>query len=405
MYAVDQIMIYRLIILNGDRRGEQITLTQAPMIIGRAETCDIRFNDPEIALSHAEITHTPDGLYIRDLGSMNRLLINNREVRAAHPKHGDVVEVGHTRFLVQAYVQAEVTGKVEEEIKDEDKRWRIAGGVLLLLVIAVIIFIPRCEHHMKKLRARPNSTILLPPPNETEVDQPHQVLPPPETNAMIPQGPLVDIQSRHDGSAGTPRPTEIQEIPQGRAKPPAEPTVSQQEPNPEKPIKPTAVNKHETEAVPITVPPKQETVLPLKVTPKAEVPLVLPAGRLITILETDINKFPESDQFKEMRLLTIRLSASVQLKEIDAEAVRVEVTFLEKNKFTGQISPVLGEPKVLTVQGKWPTDEQKSVATSYVVPATKNTSERLMQYYGFIIRVYYSEKLQDELRQPKNYAR
>ena len=42
-------MIYRLVILNGDRRGERITVTEEPMSIGRGETCDIRFDDPEVA--------------------------------------------------------------------------------------------------------------------------------------------------------------------------------------------------------------------------------------------------------------------------------------------------------------------------------------------------------------------
>ena len=128
-------MIYRLIILSGDRRGEQITLTREPMIIGRAATCEIRLSDPEIALSHAEIAHPDDGIFIRDLGSMNRLLINNREVHEAHLKHGDVVEVGHTRFLIQAYVQAEV--ERESEAEDQEEKAPIASDQVLVAGAAV----------------------------------------------------------------------------------------------------------------------------------------------------------------------------------------------------------------------------------------------------------------------------
>ncbi|MEI7879827.1 MAG: FHA domain-containing protein, partial [bacterium] len=169
-------MIYRLIILSGDRRGEQITLSQDPMTIGRDKSCDICLNDPEIALSHAEITHTTEGLFIRDLGSMNRLIINHREVHEAHPKHGDVVEVGNTRLLIQAYVQAEVQGKPEKEEKDEeDKRWRIVGAFLLLLVTGIIIFIPRCERWMISPRTRQGklpAAQLLPPPGQMEISRP-----------------------------------------------------------------------------------------------------------------------------------------------------------------------------------------------------------------------------------------
>ena len=44
------------------------------------------------------------------------------------------------------------------------------------------------------------------------------------------KGPLKNKQSPQDGSAGTPRPTENQEISQGRAKPPAEPRLFQRAP-------------------------------------------------------------------------------------------------------------------------------------------------------------------------------
>lgn len=130
-------MIFRLIILNGDRRGERITLTAEPMRIGREDGSEIRFNDPEIASLHAEITHRKDGLFIRDLGSMNRILVNNRETREAVLKHGDVVEVGQTRFLVQAYVQAEVLG---EEQQARRRLWKnIAIGITLTAILALAI--------------------------------------------------------------------------------------------------------------------------------------------------------------------------------------------------------------------------------------------------------------------------
>lgn len=130
-------MIFRLIILNGERRGERITVTAEPMRIGREEGSEIRFNDPEIASLHAEITHRKDGLLIRDLGSMNRILVNNHETHEAVLKHGDVVEVGRTRFLVQAYVQAEVLG---EEQQARRRLWKnIAIGVTLVAIIALAV--------------------------------------------------------------------------------------------------------------------------------------------------------------------------------------------------------------------------------------------------------------------------
>jgi hypothetical protein len=123
-------------------------------------------------------------------------------------------------------------------------------------------------------------------------------------------------------------------------------------------------------------------------------------------------KFPETDKFQEMRLLTIHLASKESLRELNPDAVRVEVVFAEKNPTTGQINPTLpgGTPADLTIQGKWPGTEQKSVVASYIVPVSATTTNSTntnyqSKYYGFIIRVYYQGTLQDELSQPKDLPR
>ncbi len=103
-------MIFRLVVLNGPTRGERITIPMEPMTIGRGEDCGLRLSDPEVAQEHAILEHTDDGLLVHDLGTMNRILVNKHEVREAHLKHGDVIEIGRTTFLVQAFVQAEISG-------------------------------------------------------------------------------------------------------------------------------------------------------------------------------------------------------------------------------------------------------------------------------------------------------
>ncbi len=146
-----QLMIFRLIILNGDRRGERVTVAPDPMRIGRDPACEININDTEIAALHAEIAHTPNGPRIRDLGSMNRILVNNHETREAQLKHGDVVEVGRTRFLIQAYVQAEVQGEAQEAKR---RLWKkIAILVVALIILAVVT--QRCRRHEPPKLATP----------------------------------------------------------------------------------------------------------------------------------------------------------------------------------------------------------------------------------------------------------
>ena len=447
-------MMYRLIILNGDRKGEQITLTQDPMIVGRAERCDIRLNDPEIALSHAEITHKPDGLHIRDLGSMNRFLINNREVHEAQPKHGDVVEMGHTRFLIQAYVQAEVQASVDaEEDSDRRKPWLVGSGIILF-VAGLLVFVPRCERWMISPRTRTIKTVpakLTPPAVQQEPSRPAPVSVPTPASAPIPSvqptnPPLIVTPVKTEPAPAVhapaievkpPTPPPQEALAEPEAPPPPHTTnrtselinASQQELQAAMSFleRGTGVTEKATEPspaftpqpavtaaipAPVIAPPKIEAApIAIPVVPKqqeAKQELVRPATTgLIKITGTDINKFPETEQFREMRLLTIRLTSLDTQKELDPGAVRVEVVFADQDKTSGQIMPATpgGVPGALTVKGKWQTAEQKTLVASYVVPASSNQTERLAQYYGFMIRVYYYGTLQDELSQPRDLSR
>ncbi len=450
-------MIYRLIILSGNRRGEHITLAKDPMTIGRAETCGIQLNDPEIALTHAEVSHTDEGLFIRDLGSMNRLLINHREVREAHPKHGDVIEVGHTRFLVQAYVQAEIQGEEDDEKSQRRKPW-IIGSLLLLLLLGMIVLIPRCERMIIGPRhspVKPTLSKFTPPPARVEIKRTlpsSSSMPPPQpaTNPVVMAAELAPqknevptlppksepvISAPKPEPAPSPPPHQIEatpvvitkpELPETDVLPPAPP-----KPKPNFTSELIAASEKELIAAELILrgtkvtnntvviapdlptnipPPVVEALVEAKdITPSPK-PLPTPAPLttgLLKITSTEINKFPETDEFREMRLLTIRLTASELQKELDPANVRVEVTFLDKDKKTGRIIPATpdGLPTTLSVQGKWLAREQKTVAASYVVPVAPTANGRTARYYGFLLRVYYSGVLQDELSQPKDAAK
>lgn len=108
------------------------------MTIGSGATCDVRIIDPEMAQTHAEIAHRPGGPTLHDLGSMNRILLNNHEVRQAVIKHGDLLELGRTRFLVQVYVQAEVKAGGEEE-EPRRKWWPVAVGASVILLMLLLV--------------------------------------------------------------------------------------------------------------------------------------------------------------------------------------------------------------------------------------------------------------------------
>ena len=125
-------MMYRLIVLTGPLTGQRITVDKAPMTIGRDPECAIVLPDDEVARRHAVLEHRDDGFLIRDLGSMNRILVNKREVRESRLKHGDMIEIGRTRFLIQALVQAEVGGATDEGARPKRQTGTLVAIVLVL---------------------------------------------------------------------------------------------------------------------------------------------------------------------------------------------------------------------------------------------------------------------------------
>ena len=73
----------------------------APMLVGRAPTCDVPVFDPTISRRHAELSLIAGGVEILDLGSSNGTFINGDRVTKATAKGGDVVTFGKVVFKLQ----------------------------------------------------------------------------------------------------------------------------------------------------------------------------------------------------------------------------------------------------------------------------------------------------------------
>ncbi|MBP7274974.1 MAG: FHA domain-containing protein [Kiritimatiellae bacterium] len=146
-------MLYRFIVLNGPGKGEQSTLPVDELIIGRDKNCGLTLDDPEVAAQHARVIHTPQGPKISDLGSTNRLLVNKREVREATLRHGDMIEIGRTRLLLQAHLLAEVTDDAEPPLRRGTRGWiRAAAWATILLGVWSVyrLYAPRSEPFLPK---------------------------------------------------------------------------------------------------------------------------------------------------------------------------------------------------------------------------------------------------------------
>lgn len=84
-------------IIEGSRRNEEIKLEGRRWIAGREEACQILINDRKASRRQFELSSTPQGYFIRDLGSSNGTQLNGLQL--AHDelkaiRSGDVIQVG-----------------------------------------------------------------------------------------------------------------------------------------------------------------------------------------------------------------------------------------------------------------------------------------------------------------------
>lgn len=89
-----------LVICNGEFAGTRHELTDVDTLIGRNPTTDITLLDEGISRDHAIVSRDEaTGAYtVEDLQSTNGTKVNGKRVRSAELAHGDVIDVGHTKF-------------------------------------------------------------------------------------------------------------------------------------------------------------------------------------------------------------------------------------------------------------------------------------------------------------------
>ena len=69
------------------------------MIVGRHRSCDVVITDDTVSGRHCQITETPDGHVIEDLGSSNGTFVNGKRVETTRLKSGDRITLGTASFL------------------------------------------------------------------------------------------------------------------------------------------------------------------------------------------------------------------------------------------------------------------------------------------------------------------
>ncbi|HKP16767.1 MAG TPA: adenylate/guanylate cyclase domain-containing protein [Gemmatimonadaceae bacterium] len=95
-------MFYRLISPDGTQSFD--LKLNAPLIVGRAPTCDLSVADPTISRRHAELLVDDEQVTLRDLGSSNGTFVNGHKVAAATLEVDDLIAFGKVAFRLATYV-------------------------------------------------------------------------------------------------------------------------------------------------------------------------------------------------------------------------------------------------------------------------------------------------------------
>ena len=117
--------------------GARETRELAPgtYMIGRAESCRIRFNAPEVSERHAILTVRDDKAILEDLHSANGTLVNGEAIDAAVIlDSGMVVQIGTAMMRVSEAVEEESGngGREEVKVEGEGEQWNVENSIVHL---------------------------------------------------------------------------------------------------------------------------------------------------------------------------------------------------------------------------------------------------------------------------------
>jgi hypothetical protein len=128
-------------ILEGDRAGEVIPLTDAPLTIGRRAGNALVFKDEKLSGEHAEIVFEGGRHVLRDRESTNGTLLDGKKVTEVALTPGDVMQLGRVRILYRS--QDGAGGAADLQVRRLDQgalkklgRRSSTAGLAAVLVLA-----------------------------------------------------------------------------------------------------------------------------------------------------------------------------------------------------------------------------------------------------------------------------
>jgi pSer/pThr/pTyr-binding forkhead associated (FHA) protein len=93
-----------IVVLTGDAAGNEFTLDQPKISLGRGPDVDLDFDDSAMSREHVVFEFSDGGFRIRDLGSTNGTQVNDEVIKVANLDHGDRLRIGEHvfQFILEA---------------------------------------------------------------------------------------------------------------------------------------------------------------------------------------------------------------------------------------------------------------------------------------------------------------
>ena len=123
--------MYKLVVIGGKLRGQEIVLEDGENIIGKSDECDVVLSVDGISKKHMSITVTDDVAYLVDLDSSNGTFLNGKIIKRATAKNGDKITLPHLILQVVLVEEKKVIVKklISDEDDEEDEESFFEGGV------------------------------------------------------------------------------------------------------------------------------------------------------------------------------------------------------------------------------------------------------------------------------------
>jgi pSer/pThr/pTyr-binding forkhead associated (FHA) protein len=88
-----------LVVQRGSNAGSRFLLNKDVVTAGRHQSSDIFLDDISVSRRHAVLVRSPEGVVVKDQGSLNGTYVNRNLVDECRLKHGDEVQIGKFRLV------------------------------------------------------------------------------------------------------------------------------------------------------------------------------------------------------------------------------------------------------------------------------------------------------------------